>query len=191
MSGAERREQLMGVARELFAERGYDATPVEDVAERAGVTKPVVYEHFGSKEALYTTVADREVRALVDRIKEALSPGHPHRTIARAVEAFLLYIEEEPHGFGILLRDAPVGTGGGTLPSVLDEVAHAVEELLVVELEARGYQREMAPIIARVLVGMISLPGQWWKGADAPSREYVAKQIVNVAWNGLGNLERS
>src|SRR5205085_1640628 len=90
MSGAERREQLIGVARELFAERGYDATPVEDVAERAGVTKPVVYEHFGSKEALYATIADREVRALVDRITQALSPGHPHKTIARAVDAFLL-----------------------------------------------------------------------------------------------------
>lgn len=189
MSGAERREQLIGVARSLFAERGYEATSVEEIAERAGVSKPVVYEHFSAKEEIYTTIADREVRALVDRIKAALSPGHPRRTIVRAVGAFLSYIEEERDGFGIIVRDPPAGTGGGTLPNVLDEVARAVEELLVTELAARGYRREMAPILARSLVGMIALPGQWWSVAGGAEREDVAAQIVNLAWNGLGALQ--
>jgi AcrR family transcriptional regulator len=188
MSGPERREQLIGVARELFAEHGYEATSVDEIAERAGVSKPVVYEHFGSKEGLYTVVADREVRMLVDRIKEALSPGHPRRTIVRAVDAFLSYIEDDEAGFGILIRDRPAGTGGGTLPNVLDEVAEAVEELLLTELKARGYSRKMAPILARCLVGMIAMPGQWWRVAGGPQRQYVAEQIVNLAWNGIGNL---
>jgi AcrR family transcriptional regulator len=190
MTGAERREQLLGVARELFAERGYEATSIEEIAERAGVSKPVVYEHFGAKGKIYTVIADREVAALGDRIKDALSPGHPRRTIVRAVEAFLTYIEEEEAGFRILVRDAPVGTGGGSLPSVLDEVAHAVEELLLTELKMRGYSRKMAPIMARCLVGMIALPGQWWSTAGGSNRKYVAAQIVNLAWNGLGNLQQ-
>lgn len=189
MAGPERREQLIGVARELFAQRGYEATSIEEIAERAGVSKPVVYEHFGGKEGIYTVIADREVRALVDRIKKALTPGHPRRTIVRAVDAFLSYVEDEQAGFGILVRDAPVGTGGGTLPSALDEVAHAVEELLLTELQARGYSRKMAPILARCLVGMIALPGQWWSIAGGPGRKYVAAQIVNLAWNGLGDLQ--
>ncbi len=189
MTGAQRREQLIGVARELFAQRGYEATSVEEIAERAGVSKPVVYEHFGGKEGIYTVIADREVRALVDRIKEALSPGHPRRTIVRAVDAFLSYVEDEKDGFAILVRDAPTGTGGGSLPGVLDEVAHAVEELLHTELDARGFSREMAPILARGLVGMIAMPGQWWSKADGPPRAYVAAQIVNLAWNGLGALQ--
>jgi AcrR family transcriptional regulator len=189
MTGPERREQLIGVARDLFAERGYEATSIEEIAERAGVSKPVVYEHFGNKEALYTIIADREVRTLVDRIKAALRPGHPRRTIINAVDAFLSYIEDERAGFAILVRDAPAGTGGGSLPGVLDEVAQAVEVLLVVELEARGYRRKMAPILARCLVGMIALPGQWWSAAGGPGRKYVAAQIVNLAWNGLGDLQ--
>ncbi len=189
MSGPERRKQLIGVARELFAEQGYEATSVEEIAERAGVSKPVVYEHFGGKEAMYTVIADQEVRVLVDKIKEALTPGHPRRTIINAVDAFLSYVDEESHGFGILIRDRPAGTGGGTLPNVLDEVADAVEELLLTELKARGYSRKMAPILARCLVGMIAMPGQWWRSADGPGRKYVARQIVNLAWNGLGNLE--
>ena len=189
MSGPERREQLIGVARALFAERGYEATSVEEIAERAGVSKPVVYEHFGNKEGIYTVIADREVRALVDAIKDALSPGHPRRTIVRAVDAFLTYIEEEKDGFAILVRDAPAGTEGGSLPNVLDEVADTVEELLLTELQARGYHRRMAPVIARSLVGMIAMPGQWWSVAGTPQRKYVAEQIVNLAWNGLGGLQ--
>jgi AcrR family transcriptional regulator len=190
MSGPERREQLIGVARHLFAEQGYEGTSVEEIAEHAGVTKPVVYEHFGDKEGIYTVIADREVRTLVDKIKEALTPGDPQQTIVRAVDAFLEYVEDESAGFGILIRDRPAGTGGGTLPNVLDEVAEAVEALLLRELRVRGYNRKMAPILARSLVGMIAMPGQWWREAGGPGRKYVARQIVNLAWNGLENLQR-
>jgi AcrR family transcriptional regulator len=77
MSSAQRREQLIAIGRQLFAERGFDATSVEEVAARAKVSKPVVYEHFGGKEGLYAVVVDREVRALLDRITTALTAGHP------------------------------------------------------------------------------------------------------------------
>lgn len=189
MSGPQRREQLIGVAREIFAEQGYEATSMEEISERAKVSKPIVYEHFGSKEGIYAVIIDREVRALVARIKAALSPGHPRRTIVRAVDAFLEYIEEEQAGFRVLVRDAPVGTGGGSLPSVLDEIAQAVEELLAVELKDRGFTPKMAPVLSRCLVGMIALPGQYWLEAGKPRRRDVADQIVNLAWNGLGGLQ--
>ncbi len=188
MSAEERREQLTTVARDLFAERGFEAASMEEIAERAGVSKPVVYEHFATKDAIYRVIVDREVDELVDRIKQALAPGHPRRTITRAVDAFLEYIEEEQAGFKILVRDAPVGTGGGSLPSVLDEIARAVESLLRTELRDRGFSVKMAPILARSLVGMIALPGQWWLDAGRLQRKYVADQIVNLAWNGLGGL---
>lgn len=188
MSAEERREQLIGVARELFAERGYAAASMEEIAERARVSKPVLYEHFGGKDGIYSVIVDREVTELVDRIKHALTPGHPRRTITRAVEAFLKYVEEEQDGFRILVRDAPVGAGGGSLPSVMDQIATAVEELLRTELKDRGYSVKMAPVLARSLVGMIALPGQWWLDAAELERSYVAGQIVNLAWNGLGAL---
>jgi AcrR family transcriptional regulator len=188
MPAEERREQLTAVARELFAERGYAASSMEEIAERAGVSKPVVYEHLKAKDAIYQVIVDREVSELVDRIKAALAPGHPRRTITRAVDAFLEYIEEEQAGFKILVRDAPVGTGDGSLPSVLDEIARAVELLLRRELRDRGFSVKMAPILARSLVGMIALPGQWWLDAGRLQRRYVADQIVNLAWNGLGGL---
>ena len=70
MTAAERREQLIRVSRELFANRGFEGTSVEEIAASAGVSKPVVYEHFGGKEGIYAVVVDRETRALHDAIHE-------------------------------------------------------------------------------------------------------------------------
>ena len=65
MTGKERREQLLGIGRHLFAERGFEGTSIEEIAAQAGVSKPVVYEHFGGKEGLYAVVVDREVERLL------------------------------------------------------------------------------------------------------------------------------
>ena len=75
MTGSERRQQLIEIARSLFAERGFDGTSIEEIALRANVSKPVVYEHFGGKEGLYAVVVDREMDYVVRRIVEAISSG--------------------------------------------------------------------------------------------------------------------
>jgi len=191
LTAAERRVQLLGVARTVFAERGFGLTSIEEIAERAGVSKPVVYEHFGTKDGLYAVIVEREIKELVGRIKGALRPGDPRSSITDAVDAFLAYIEDEPEGFTIIVRDAPLGSGETTLPSVLDEIARAVEKLLSAELKERGYDRRMAPVLARALVGMIAVPGQWWVRTGKPKRREVAEQIVNLAWNGLSRLRKN
>ena len=73
MSGTERREQLVGVGRSVFAARGFEAATVEEIAAKAGVSKPVVYEHFGGKEGLYAVVVDREMASLLAGVTAALS----------------------------------------------------------------------------------------------------------------------
>lgn len=84
MSGVARREQLVAVGRSLFAEKGFDATSVEEIAARAKVSKPVVYEHFGGKEGLYAVVVDREVQSLIASLHSSLEssdrPGSSWRT---------------------------------------------------------------------------------------------------------------
>src|ERR1051325_4324011 len=87
MTAAERREQLIAVARGVFAERGFEASAVEEIAARAEVSKPVVYEHFGGKEGLYAVVVDREVRALLDRMQAALTAGDPREPLEQAAPA--------------------------------------------------------------------------------------------------------
>src|SRR4051794_6737178 len=102
MTGKERREQLLDIGRTLFAERGFDAASIEEIATRAGVSKPVVYEHFGGKEGLYAVVVDREMQRLLDAITGALSGERPRELLEQAALALLTYIEEEPDGFRIL-----------------------------------------------------------------------------------------
>src|SRR5690348_13137042 len=131
MSSAQRREQLILVGHQIFAERGVDATSVEEVAARAKVSKPVVYEHFGGKEGLYAVVVDREIRSLLDGITGALSTeAHARVLLERAAMALLDYIESSTDGFRILVRDSPTGQATGSFASLISDVATQVEHLL-------------------------------------------------------------
>ena len=189
MSSAQRREQLIAVGRRIFAEKGIDATSVEEVAARAKVSKPVVYEHFGGKEGLYAVVVDREVRALLERITTALTAGHPRDLLEQAALALLDYIEEETDGFRVLVRESPVGSATGNFSSVLNDVAHQVEYILAREFKTRGYDGKLAELYSQALVGMVALTGRWWLEVRKPRRETVAAHLVNIAWNGLSHLE--
>jgi AcrR family transcriptional regulator len=189
MSGQERREQLIGVARKVFADRGYEAASVEEIADRAGVSKPVVYEHFAGKEGLYAVVVDREVQHLLTLIVEALSASHPRLSVEQAADAFLAYIEEEQDGFRILVRDAPIGTTSGTLPSVIGDIAANAESILAADFDEHGFDPKLAPLYARALVGMVAMVGEWWLDVGVPDRHAVADHLVNLAWNGLKGLD--
>jgi AcrR family transcriptional regulator len=189
MTGQERRAQLLDVGRSVFAAMGYEAASIEEIAKRAHITKPVVYEHFGGKEGLYAVVVDREVRKLVELITSALEGDHPRTLLEQAALAFLTYIEEEPEGFTILVRDSPIASSSGTLASVIGDIADQVEHILVEEFQNRGFEPKLSPIYSRALVGMVALVGQWWLEAGTPKREVVAAHLVNLAWNGLRGLE--
>ncbi|SHH57917.1 transcriptional regulator, TetR family [Jatrophihabitans endophyticus] len=189
MTGRERREQLVAVGRSLFAEKGFDATSIEEIAARAGVSKPVVYEHFGGKEGLYAVVVDREMGDLLDRLTRALSGGAPHQLVEQAALALLTYIEEETDGFRILSRDSPVAGARGTFSSLLNDIANQVEHILGREFARRGIATKHAPMYAQMLVGMVALTGQWWLEERKPKREEVAAHLVNLGWNGLAHLE--
>jgi AcrR family transcriptional regulator len=190
MTGKERREQLLDVGRSLFAEKGFDATSVEEIAQRAGVSKPVVYEHFGGKEGLYAVVVDREMRALLDSITGALtSQGRPRELLERAAFALLDYVESSTDGFRILVRDSPVAQSTGTFASLISDAASQVEHIMVNQFKERGFDPKFAPMYAQMLVGMVALTGQWWLDARKPAKDVVAAHLVNLAWNCLSGLE--
>ncbi|USX56779.1 TetR/AcrR family transcriptional regulator [Lentzea sp. HUAS12] len=190
MTGKERREQLLDVSRSLFAEKGFDATSVEEIAARASVSKPVVYEHFGGKEGVYAVVVDREMQRLMDQIVDALDGGsHPRELLERAACALLDYIEGSTDGFRILVRDSPVASSSGTFSSLLNDIASQVEHVLALHFAEQGYDRKLAALYAQALVGMVALTGQWWLEARKPKKDEVAAHLVNLAWNGLSALE--
>ncbi len=190
MSARQRREQLIVVGRALFAEKGFEGTSVEEIAARADVSKPVVYEHFGGKEGIYAVIVDREVEALLGALTGALSSrAHPRQLVERAALALLGYIENSPDGFRMLVRDSPVAQASGTFSSLLGDVASQVEGLLAYQFERRDLNPLVAPFYAQMLVGMVALAGQHWAEVREPSKQVVAAHLVNLAWNGLSQLE--
>jgi len=189
MTSAARREQLLQVGRSLFAERGFEATSVEEIASKAGVSKPVVYEHFGGKEGLYAVIVDREMQKLLNSIEGTLTGDHPRHLLEQAALALLTYIEEDTDGFRIMVRDSPVATSTGTFASLIVDIAGQVEHLLASEFKARGLDAKFAPMYSQMLVGMVALTGQWWVEVRKPKKADVAAHLVNLSWNGLRGLE--
>ncbi len=190
MTGKQRRQQLLDVGRSLFAERGYDGTSVEEIAARAGVSKPVVYEHFGGKEGLYAVVVDREVQHLLEAFTNALTGDQPRLLLEQATLALLTYIEDEADGFRILVRESPLGLeGAGGFATIISDIASQVEHILGGEFKRLGYETKLAGLYSQALVGMVALTGQWWLDNRKPKRDEVAAHLVNLAWNGLAHLE--
>ena len=190
MTGKERREQLLNIGRRLFAERGFEGTSIEEVAAQAGVSKPVVYEHFGGKEGLYAVVVDREMDYVVRRISEAIATGTPRERVEQAAMAFLTYVKDHPDGFAILTRDAPATAGRSGMASLLNDVAERVGDVFATSFKDAGYDARAAPIYAHALIGMVTFVGQWWTEERKPSVDEVANHISALAWMGLRHLPK-
>lgn len=188
MSGRERREQLISIGRSAFAELGFDGTSVEEIAARAGVSKPVVYEHFGGKEGLYAVVVDREMLALERVITESLDTGSWRERIEQATLALLTYVEEETDGFLILVRDSKQGEER-SFSTLLNTAVNQVSHILGEAFARRGLDASLAALYAQALVGMVATTAQWWLDEGELSKQTVAAHIVNLCWNGLSGME--
>jgi AcrR family transcriptional regulator len=190
LSASARRTQLIEIARGLFAQRGYEATSVEEIAARAKVSKPIVYEHFGGKEGLYAVLVDREMEHVVSRISEAITSGTPRQRVERAALAFLTYVRDQPDGFVVLSRDAPVTLARGGMSSLLNDVAERVADVFTTTFKKAGYDPKTAPIYAHALVGMVTFVGQWWTETRKPPVEEVASHLAALSWMGLRHLPK-
>jgi AcrR family transcriptional regulator len=191
LAASARRAQLVEIGRAVFAQRGYEAASVEEIAERAGITKPIVYEHFGGKQGLYAVVVDREVEHMVRRIVEAISIGSPRERLENAARACIRYVQERPDGFAMLLRDAPAMKGSGEMPGLMYDLAERVGAVFTEQFRKAGYDAKTAPIYAHALVGMVTFVGQWWMESRKPlPAETVVNHLTALAWMGLRHLPK-
>ena len=190
MSAAQRRAQLIDVGRGVFAEHGYNAASVEEIARSAKVSKPIVYEHFGGKEGLYAVIIDREMDALVERVTARISEGTPRARFEGAIVAFLTYVQEEPDGFSVLTRDAPMTMTGHGMPSVISDLGERVGSIFEQAFADAGLDTKTSPIYAHALIGMVTLVGQWWKETQDLPLKTVAGHLAALGWMGLRHLPK-
>lgn len=189
LSAADRRAQLIRVGRSVLAQTGFENASLDVIAQHAGVTKPIIYEHFGGKEGLLTAIVDGELEAVVKRVSAAMSEGTARQRFEMAVGEFMAYAEEEPDGFALLTRETPI-VGRDGITRVVDRLLDRVGAIFRRELARAGYDRKVAPLYASAILGMVTQAARWWGGGRAVSRDDAVRHIAALGWMGLRHLPK-
>ena len=185
----ERRDQLIRAASEVFVDRGYHAAGMDEIADRAGVSKPVLYQHFSSKLDLYLAVLAQHVDVLVASVRQALRTTTDNRQRLRAaVAAFFDFIELDSQGYRLIFENDYVAE-----PQVAAQVKVATEACTdaVFDLISRdsGLEAHRARMIAVGLVGISVDCARYWLDADRRiSKEDAVEGTVAFAWGGLSHV---
>ena len=172
----ERREQLiLDVAGQVFARAGYESAPMDEIADRAGVSKPMLYTYFGSKEGLYLAYIERSGSELVERLVGAQAPDRSPASMLRArITEFLSFVEEHGDGWKVLFRElASTRTFAERVAELRERIAAAIRRM--VEDGCPGYPPPAADAIAHAVVGAGESLANWWLDhPEVPRDEVVA-----------------
>jgi AcrR family transcriptional regulator len=195
MSAADRRAAILDAARGAFADSGYHETSLDAVADRAGVSKALLYEHFASKRELYVAMLEMHVRELVERISSAVAAAEPGEPRMRAgLEAFFGFVEERRGAWRIMFRNAGDPDVAVRLDLLRDEVAAAIVQLMSEEAAAKGLDFPKMPqtveMIAQQLVGAMQSLADWWDLHRDVPRQEVLQVAMDFAWIGQERLSR-
>lgn len=189
LPAAERRRQLLDTAVTVFAERGFHATSMNDVAEAAGVTKPVLYQHFSSKRDLFIELLSDIGDELRDTIAKATADAAgPRQQIEQGFRAYFRFVNEHTDSFRVLF-----GAGARRDPefasfarAVETSIADAIAELIVVDGQPAAHRS----LLAHSIVGMTESASRHWLAHDRePDVDTLADQLAQLAWSGMRGLD--
>ncbi|GAA1843033.1 TetR/AcrR family transcriptional regulator [Pseudonocardia ailaonensis] len=189
LSRSARRAQLLVAARDVFAAQGYHAAAMDDIAEKAGVSKPVLYQHFPGKLELYRALLATYADELVERVRDAIGRTQDNRErVHAAVAAYFDFVAGEGHAYRLVfesdLRGEPEAAAlvDGALTRCIDAVAAVVTE-------DAGLDDRRARLIAVGLVGLSQVTAQYWLDSDqtVPRDEAVAL-MSSLAWKGIAGF---
>jgi AcrR family transcriptional regulator len=190
MSAEARREVIELAATELFAERGYQGASIDEIARRSGVSAPVVYDHFASKQDLHRRLLERHRDELVALWREhLLTDEPPERRIPRAIDAWARYVETHPYAWKLLFRET---TGDPAAQAVHRDVLAGSRALLAPLVAAQpggdrlGDDEMAAELIRSALTGL----ALWWQEHPDVTREQIVATAMNVLWIGFERLGR-
>jgi AcrR family transcriptional regulator len=185
----ERRGQLLIAASDIFVDRGYHAAGMDEIAERAGVSKPVLYQHFSSKLELYLAVLHRHVDNLVSGVRQALRTTTDNRQRLRsAVGAFFDFIEHDSLGYRLIFENDFT-----TEPQVAAQVRVATESCIDAVFDLISADSGLDPHRARMIaVGLVGLSvdcARYWLDAERPiAKDDAVDGTVLFAWGGLSHV---
>jgi AcrR family transcriptional regulator len=184
-----RRKQLLAAAQQVFVAQGYHAAAMDDIAERAGVSKPVLYQHFPGKLELYLALLDTHCDALIDRVRRAMAATTDNEERVRgATEAYFDFVDHESEAFRLVfesdLRNDPA----------VRERVERVEQICIAAITDTimadtGVSRARAELLAAGLVGAAETAARFWlaggRKVDKPEAEQL---LTTLAWRGIASF---
>ncbi|MFE2532858.1 TetR/AcrR family transcriptional regulator [Streptomyces sp. NPDC059371] len=195
MPRAVREQQMLDAAVRTFGQRGYRAASMDEIAELAGVSKPLVYLYLNSKEDLFTACIRREAKVLTDAVRAGVRPDLPaDRQLWEGLRAFFTHTAENPDGWAVLHLQAR--THGEPFAAEVfamrEELVRFVTQLIVVAAREAHRDpslpaREVAGL-AEALVGAAESMAAWANATPGVSARQAAATLMNFAWAGLGTL---
>lgn len=192
MPRAERARQLLGVAEEVFTEQGVQAASMDDIAARGGVTKPILYDHFGSKDGLLAAVIERAGLELHEATRAAAAAARtPEDALARGLRAYFEFIARHGRGWAALLAGGALARGPAA--AAIEEIRARQAELIaaVIETEIPSCDHHRALVYANAIVGACERLSQIAASDPSLTPAELGASLTELVWSGFrGILER-
>ncbi len=184
-----RRKQLLAAAQEVFVANGYHAAAMDDIAERAGVSKPVLYQHFPGKLELYLALLDTHCDALIERVRGAMAATNDNKErVGGAMTAYFEFVDHESEAFRLVfesdLRNDPA------VRERVDRVERScIEAITATIMGDTGVDKAPAEILAAGLVGAAQTSAQFWLASGrAVNKEAAEALMTTLAWRGIASF---
>ena len=193
MPRSARRKQLLAAAQEVFVASGYHGAAMDDIAERAGVSKPVLYQHFPGKRELYLALLDTQAEALAGAVVAALATTDDNRERIHAVlTAYFHFVDRDDHdgAFRLIFESDLVNDPDvrSRVESVTQKTMEAVADTVAADT---GLARSQAELLATALTGSAQVVARWWLASERPvSQEEAIHLLESLLWRGISNFPR-
>ena len=189
---AERRRQLLDAAREVFVASGYHAAAMDDIAAKAGISKPVLYQHFPGKLDLYLALLDSGVDQLIDAVRSALaSTADNEERVVATMTAYFTFMADPDSTFRLVFESDL--TAEPAVRERVDKVTHeCTVAVAAVIADDTDLNNEAAMLLAAGLTGAAQVSARWWltKDGDLP-RATAERLVASLAWRGISGFPRS
>jgi AcrR family transcriptional regulator len=186
-----RRNQLLSAAQKVFVAQGYHAAAMDDIAECAGVSKPVLYQHFPSKLELYLALLDRNCEAVVDTVRKALESTTDNKLrVAAVMDAYFAFIEDKGGAFRLVF-ESDLTSEAAVRERVERSLRECAELVSKVIADDTGLPEEESMLLAVGMTGMAQVSARFWLTANGSmSREDAARLVSTLSWRGIAGFPR-
>jgi AcrR family transcriptional regulator len=186
----QREQQLLDVAEEVFATRGLRMASMQEIALRAGITKPILYDHFGSKDGLVVACIRRARAQLLEDIPAAVAGASgPREVLEAGVAAFFRFVESHGKVWFMLIGESSLaGTAADELETIRRQQAGYVAQRLAADFPAA--RRDDLDAIAEAITGACERVALWRRDRPDVSAATASRNVVSLLWGGLASLSR-